>query len=80
MKQRGIDDAALETLLDYGRAEHQRDGSSIVFLDKRARHRLERDLGQDALKRLGKRLAAYAILARDGAVVTVGHRFRRVRR
>jgi len=80
MKQRGIDDAALAALLAYGRAEHQPGGSSIVFLDKRARRRLERELDDESLKALGKRLGAYAVLARDGAVVTVGHRYRRIRR
>lgn len=72
--------AALEALLDYSRADHQPGGSQIVYLDKRARRRLERELEGEALKTLGKRLSTYAVLARDGAVVTVGHRVRRIRR
>lgn len=80
MKQRAIDEAALEALLDYGRAEHQPGGSQIVYLDKRARGRLRREVGDRAFRTLGKRLSTYAVLARDGAVVTVGHRLRRIRR
>ena len=79
MKQRCIDAAALEALLDFGRTEHQR-GSSIVYLDKRARRRLRRELGDDVVKTIGKRLSTYAVISPDGAVVTVGHRFRRIRR
>ena len=80
MKQRAIDDRALQTLLDYGRAAHQPGGSQIVYLDKRGKRRLRRERGDDVLKALGKQLDTYAVLARDGAVVTVGHRIRRIRR
>lgn len=80
MQQRGIGASALESLLDYGRTEHQPGGSSIVFLDKRARRRIRRELGEDALRRLAHRLGAYAVVSSEGAIVTVGHRTRRIRR
>jgi hypothetical protein len=80
MRQRGLDADVVECIVDFGRAEHQPGGSSIVFIDKRARRRIERELGGGALKRLGHRLDAYAVVAPDGAVITVGHRIRRIRR
>jgi hypothetical protein len=80
MRQRAIDPDVVECIVDFGRAEHQPGGSSIAFLDKRARRRIERGLGGGTLKRLGNRVGAYAVVAPDGAVITVGHRIRRIRR
>ena len=68
MQQRGIDATVLDDLLAYGRAVHDHHGAEIVFFDYAAR------------RRLGKRLAAYAVIGPDGEVRTVGHRFRRIRR
>ena len=78
MQQRGIRADAIEALLDYGRASPAGDGCELVFFDKAARARLWRN---PALAREAERLCrTYAVLGRDGAVVTVGHRYRRVPR
>jgi hypothetical protein len=69
MQQRGIRAQALETLLDYGRVAHVEGGRDIVYFDKKARAGLDRAVTR-----------TYAILASDGTVVTVGHRFRRIPR
>ena len=65
MQQRGIPPAAIEALLDYGRSAPARGGCEILFFDKAAR-------------KGGRFPRAYAVLGRDGAVITVGHRFRRL--
>lgn len=80
MQQRGIGAEALEDLLAYGRAVHDHHGAEIVFFDHAARRRLAREQGEEALRRLGKRLRAYAVVGPDGEVRTVGHRSRRIRR
>ena len=79
MQQRGIGPEALEALLEHGCERHiRRDGREIVFLDKAARARLgEVDPRAVRGKGLGK---AYAIVGPDGAVITVGHRYRRLKR
>lgn len=70
MRQRGIRAEALEALLDFGRERHLRSrGRTIVYLDKAARAWAG-----------GRGGRAYAILGRDGVVVTVGHRYRRIGR
>ena len=79
MQQRGIPAAALECLLEYGRLQHDHRGGAIVFFDKAARRRLARDLKKDSLPR-EKHLDAYAVIATDGTVTTVGHRYKRIRR
>lgn len=79
MQQRGIRAAALEMLLDYGTMAHVDRGREIVFFDKVARVRLVK--WNPATMRAAERLLrAYAILDSDGAVVTVGRRYRRIPR
>jgi len=78
MQQRGIRVEAIEALLDYGRASPAGEGCELVFFDKDARARL---WCNPALAREAERLCrTFAVLGRDGAVVTVGHRYRRVPR
>ncbi|HWI14281.1 MAG TPA: hypothetical protein VNT02_08505 [Burkholderiales bacterium] len=68
MRQRGIPDAVVADLLAYGRAEHDHRGCTVVYFDREAR----------AYARRNSR--AYLVLAGDGSVVTVGHRYRRISR
>lgn len=68
MRQRGIPAAVVADLLAYGRAEHDHRGGTIVYFDRKAR----------AYTRRSSR--AYLVLANDGTVVTVGHRYRRISR
>jgi hypothetical protein len=70
MQQRGISAEALEALLEFGCERHIHvDGREIVFFDKQARRRA----GKAAV-------CTYAIVGSDGTVITVGHRYKRVRR
>ena len=79
MQQRGIRADALEALLDFGRTSHVDRGREIVFFDKAARARLVRQ--NPVMAREAERLRrTYAILASDGTVITVGHRYRRIPR
>ena len=80
MQQRGIRSDALEALLDFGSARHLHSkGRELVFFDKKAKRRLAK--ASLAAAREAERLErTYAILASDGTVITVGHRFRRVRK
>jgi hypothetical protein len=73
MQQRGIPPAAVEVLLEYGREAHDHHGCRIVRFDKRSRRRAAIALGE-MFRRIERHLDAYAVLAADDAVVTVGHR------
>ena len=79
MQQRGIPAAAVEILINYGKSAPAGDGCELVFFDKAARARLFRD-NPEAAREAERLCRAYAVLGRDGAVVTVGHRYRRVPR
>ena len=80
MQQRGIRGDALDALLDFGAERHvHSDGREIVFLDKKARARLARS-NPDVARAAERVRSTYAIIGRDGIVITVGHRFRRIPR
>src|SRR5512147_2615668 len=67
-------------LLSYGTSVHDHQGGEIVVFDKRAFRRLERAIDAALLRRVTDHRSLYAVRSTDGALVTVGHRFRRVRR
>ena len=79
MQQRGISAAALDALLDFGRATRAGRGRELVFFDRKARERLARAKAL-AAGEATRVTHSYAIVGSDGTVVTVGHRFRRVPR
>ena len=79
MQQRGIRSDALEALLDFGSARHLHKGRELVFFDKKARSRLE-NAAPVAAREADRLHRTYAIVGSDGAVITVGHRYRRVRK
>ena len=79
MQQRGIPAAAVDLLIDYGKSAPAGEGCELVFFDKAARARLARD--HPSAAREAERLCrTYAVVGSDGAVVTVGHRYRRIPR
>ena len=80
MQQRGISLKAVNYLLAYGRVSHDHHGGRVVWLDKRSRARLEAEEGQRVLRGMDKCLNAYVVTDTDGTVVTVGHRYRRIKR
>lgn len=80
IQQRGIPEVIVENLLDFGREAYDHHGGRIIYFDRRAREELRRTCGKDTYKRLEARLDAYAVVASDGDVITVGHRVRRINR
>lgn len=80
MQQRGIKPQVVDYLLLCGTEIHDHHGATIVYFDKQARQRLEKQCGSDQYRRMERQLGAYAVVGDDGAVMTVGHRVRRIRR
>ena len=80
MQQRGIADRTLQSLLDYGATAYDHRGAMIVYFDKKAKSRIRRLSPRQEFRAMEKQLNVYAVVARDGAVVTVGRRDRRIPR
>ena len=80
VKQRGIPEPVIEGLLSFGQAAHDHRGSEVLYFDHQARSRLRRVWGDETYKRLEQKLDAYLVVGHDGAIITVGHRTRRIAR
>ena len=78
LQQRGIPHAVIENLVDFGNEAHDHRGSMIFYFDRHARAHLRAACGKDAYKRIEPHLDAYAVIGKDGAIITVGHRTRRI--
>lgn len=79
MQQRGIPPHVVSLLLDYGREQHDHRGAVIHYLDKRSMRRLRKDHRRTPISELTRYRDVY-LVERDGFVLTVGHRFKRIKR
>lgn len=80
LQQRGIPTQVLNCLLAYGRKIYDHRGAEIVFFDHQARNKVRKTIGEEEFKKLASRLNTYAVLADDGAVITIGYRNKRITR
>ena len=80
MQQRGVTPGLLELLDAYGAIEHDHRGAAVRYFNKDARRRLQQAEGKDIYRAVEAKLNVYAVVARDGRLVTVGRRNRRIRR
>ena len=78
MQQRGIPPLIVQWLEAYGSEKFDHRGGCILHFDKRARRRLEREVGREPVRRMHEWMDAYIVVAMDGTVVTVGHRYERI--
>ena len=79
MQQRGIPPLIVEWLIEYGATAFDHAGGRIRFFDKESRTQLRRAKGEIALRRFHELLDCYAVVAEDDTVITVGHKYRRLR-
>lgn len=80
MQQRGIKAQTVEMLFRCGAKEHDHCGATILYFDKQARQRLCHEYGAEQFKNIERQLNTYAVIAGNGAVMTVGHRTKRINR
>ena len=80
LQQRGIPQDVVDELLDFGQEIHSHRGSSVLYFDRQARERLRRTRGDAEYRRLESHLNAFAVVGRQGQIVTVGHRTRHLKR
>jgi hypothetical protein len=80
LQQRGISMPVLDCLLTFGKKVHDHHGAEILFFDHQARNQIRRTYGEHYFKHLESKLDTYAVIGSDGAVLTVGHRTKRINR
>jgi hypothetical protein len=77
-QQRSISPFIIDLLLDFGcqvRSGH----ANKYLLDKRGRRKIRQYLGSRCYQQIEDKLSCWAVVGDDGAVVSVGHRTRRIR-
>ena len=77
-QQRAIPPIIVEWLQDYG-CVIRKEGADVYYLDKKGRRKLKRDIGSVPYRRMEDLLDAYAVIADDGTLVTIGWRYKRLK-
>lgn len=76
---RGIPPFVVNLLVEQG-ACLRHDGADVFYMDKKARRRIRRALGDRIHTALEGYLDAYVVLGDDGRIITAAWRTRRLRR
>jgi hypothetical protein len=77
-QQRSVPAQIFHLLEEYGDAERSH-GCDLLFFSKAAKARIARDWGNE-FRHIERWMKVYAVVADSGAVVTVGHRTKRISR
>ena len=80
MQQRGVTPAVIDLLDAYGATAYDHRGAAVRYFDKAARRKLRAAEGADVYRAVEAKLNVYAVVARDGCLVTVGRRDHRINR
>jgi hypothetical protein len=79
MQQRGIPLLAIELLCQYGKEEYAND-AMIRYFDKKGLKKARREIQKMMLDQLDKMSEMYCVETNEGTILTVGHRFRPIKR
>jgi hypothetical protein len=81
MQQRGIKEETLNCLFQYGKKTYDRRGCLVVYFDKQARKRIQLNQYENIPpKSIQAWMDTYAVVTVDGEILTVGHRFKKIKR
>lgn len=73
MQQRSVSESAVNLLLQFGSRSYDHQGAQVVFFDHRANAQ-----GKEALHQIERYSDVYLVNALDGALITIGHRSKRL--
>lgn len=79
-QNRGIPPGAIEMLDRYGVDEYDGHGCLTRYISKESLRQMERDWGRPWVSQFEPWLNVYKVCSADGQTITIGHRFRRIRR
>lgn len=78
MQQRGISESVVNLLLQFGSRRYDHQGAQVVFFDHRAKRRCYNAHGKEALRQIEQYSDVYLVNALGGALITIGHRSKRL--
>jgi hypothetical protein len=78
-QQRGIPIYVIDTLINYGKVNHDHHGAEILTFPKAVRQNLRNTLPKRLYVALESHFDCYAVLS-EGVIVTVGHRTKRIKK
>lgn len=80
-QQRGIPPLVEQWLDEFGEETYDGRGCCLRYFSRASRRAMERAFGREPVRKLAEYLDAYKVeSATDGTVITVGHRYQRIRR
>ncbi len=78
LQQRGIPGHVIDTLINFGKVNHDHHGAEILTFPKAVRQKLRKTLPRCKYIALEPHFDCYAVIS-DGIVVTAGHRTKRIK-
>ena len=79
-QSRGIPPGAIEMLDRYGVDQYHGNGYITRYISKGSRRQMEHDLGRPWVAQIAPWLNVYKVCSSDGRTITIGHRFKRIKR
>ena len=79
MQQRAISEDMLESLLDFGHARFNGQGTQILTFPKRDMKSLKKELNHKVFMKIERHLNLYAVMSSDGELITTGYRTKRLK-
>jgi hypothetical protein len=77
-QQRGIPSYVIDTLINYGKINHDHHGAEILTFPKAVRQKLRNTLPKNKYIALESHFDCYAVIS-EGVIITVGHRIKRMK-
>ena len=78
-QQRGVPPLIKDWLLFYGQENHDGKGAIVRYFNDKSVRQMERDFGREPVRRMSEFLRCYLVESTDGAVITIGKRYREAR-
>jgi hypothetical protein len=79
MQQRAISEDMLDTLLTFGKARFNGNGTEIVTFPKQVIKRLKANIPKEKYVAIERHMNLYAVLSTQGDLITAGYRTRKLK-
>jgi hypothetical protein len=77
-QQRGVPPLIQDWLFAYGKEVYSGKGAIVRYFTNESIRKMERDFGRDPIRKLSEFLRCYLVESTEGAVITVGKRYKRI--